>query len=54
MSRADKQDSTERIPTASEDKADAQQRLARFAQYTSPALLAMLVSTGKDTAFAAS
>jgi hypothetical protein len=54
MDRAGKQDSAERIPEGSEDKADAPRRLARFAQYTSPAMLAMLVSTGKDAAFAGS
>ena len=54
MDRAGKQDSAERIPKDSEDKADAPQRLARFAQYTSPVMLAMLVSTGKDAAFAGS
>lgn len=33
---------------------DPKQGVARFAQYTSPIMLAMLVSTGKDTALALS
>jgi len=54
MNRSGKEDSREHIPAPAEDKKDAPQRLARFAQYTSPVMLAMLVSTGKNTAFAAS
>jgi hypothetical protein len=50
MNRTGKENPPERIPEGSEDKTDAPQRLARFAQYTSPAMLAMLVSTGKTYA----
>jgi len=54
MNRSGKEDSPEPIPEPVEDKKNAPQRLARFAQYTSPVMLAMLASTGKNTAFAAS
>jgi hypothetical protein len=50
MDSAEKRERTEPSPEGSEDKTDAPQRLARFAQYTSPAMLALLVSTGKTYA----
>ena len=35
-----------------ESKDDAAKSIARFARYTSPMMLAMLASAGKDMAFA--
>lgn len=47
---------TEPEPAKPADKpdetGDPQRGVARFAQYTSPIMLAMLVSAGKDTALA--
>jgi len=37
---------------AAESQADQRDKIIRFAQYTAPAMLAMLASGGKDMAFA--
>jgi len=39
--------SADRIPSESSEKSQAAERVARFAQYTSPAMIAMLASSGK-------
>jgi hypothetical protein len=53
MSRNEKENPPERVPEGSEDKTDAAQRLARFARYTAPAMLAILAAGG-NAAVAAS
>lgn len=42
----------ETVRAKTENSADLTQGIARFAQYTSPIMLAMLASAGKDMAFA--
>ena len=52
MNSDNKDGSADKSPTESEDKSDAAERLARYAKYTSPAMLALLVSGGQNMAFA--
>jgi len=50
MSTKDRAGSTE--PAETEKSTDLTKGITRFAQYTSPVMLAMLASTGKDAALA--
>jgi hypothetical protein len=50
MSAKDRAGSTE--PAETEKTTDLTKGITRFAQYTSPVMLAMLASAGKDAAFA--
>ena len=54
MNDDEREGSAEPGPAEPRDKADLQKGVARFAQYTSPMMLAMLVSTSKNAAFAGS